>query len=108
MADVTNYYRLRAFQNDSLLASVYTVISDDFSDGKKMQSPVRNPFEEFSKVDIELLSTDENYYDFFVELQGLSEGGLGGTTPYNPSGNFGNEALGYFGIYSSSVITIQL
>lgn len=108
MVDVTNYYRLRAFQNDSLLANVYTVISDDFSDGKMIQSPVRNPFEEFSKVDIELLSTDKNYYDFFVELSGLSEGGLGGTTPYNPSGNFDNKALGYFGIYSSSVITIQL
>jgi len=107
-ANVNNYYRIRAYINDTLSSRELSLSSDDFSDGGVMRDPVREQFEEGDHAKIELLSIDKNYYDYFLELSALESGGLNSTTPFNPMGNFDNDALGYFGIYSTSFLEVQL
>ena len=77
-------------------------------DGKEQNLPIRDRFEENTRVTVELLSTDENYYNYFFQLSSIAGNGPNSTTPYNPTGNFDHEVLGYFGIYSASVLSIEL
>lgn len=108
-ANVQNYYRIRAYVDEAFQAGIYTVLSDDFTgDGTEQNIPIREQFEENTTVTLELLSTDENYFDYFFQLSSITGEGFNATTPYNPQGNFTNDALGYFGIYFSSSLSIEL
>jgi hypothetical protein len=108
-AGVENFYRVRSFLGDSLLADVYTILKDEFQgDGEQQRATILRGFNENDRVTVELLTTDEEYYDYFFQLSTLSGQGFGATTPYNPKGNFDNGALGYFGIYYASRISIEL
>lgn len=107
--EVENYYRLRAYQNDSLLANTYTIFDDQLrGDGEEINVRVREPFEEDNTVTLELLSTSKGYYEYFFQLS--SQSGMGGnsTTPFNPIGNFTKNGFGYFGIFHSSSLSVEL
>ena len=104
-----NYYRIRAYQNDTLLANTYTIFDDQVrGDGEEINVGVRELFEEDNTVTLELLSTNKAYYEYFFQLS--SQSGMGGnsTTPFNPIGNLTNTGFGYFGIYYSSALSIEL
>lgn len=103
-----NYYRLRPFVNDTLVMGEYMLLDDKYNDGSEFNIPVRSQFEDGQKITIQLLSVDEEYYKYFGEVSAVSGEGFGGTTPFNPTGNFDNNALGYFGIFSLSEKTVQL
>ena len=104
-----NFYRIRSFLGDSLLTDVYTILKDEFQgDGESHRATIRRGFAENERVTLELLTTDEEYYNYFLQLSNLSVQGFGATTPFNPVGNFDNGALGYFGIYYASRISIDL
>jgi hypothetical protein len=104
-----DYYRIRAYVDESMHNGNYMVFTDDIGgDGKPQEIPLRDRFEENTLVEIELLSTSEAYYDYFFQLTSIAGGGPSTTTPFNPVGNFNEGALGYFGIYYTSSITIQL
>ena len=107
LAEVQNFYRVRTFINDTLLADTYNLVNDDFTDGEEMNAFIRNGFEEEEEVRVKLLSIDKEYYDYFFELSSL-DGGTASVTPFNPQGNFDNDALGYFGIYFVSEQSISL
>jgi hypothetical protein len=108
-AGVENFYRVRSILGDSLLVDVYTILKDEFQgDGEQQRATILRGFNENNQVTLELLTTDEQYYDYFFQLSTLSGQGFGATTPYNPKGNFDNGALGYFGIYYASRISIEL
>jgi hypothetical protein len=108
-ADAENFYRIRTYINGTFQADGYTVLSDETrGDGEEITAPIQNGFEESTTVTVELLSTDEAYYDYFFQLASLTGQGGNATTPYNPTGNFSNEALGYFGIYYSSALSVEL
>ena len=107
LPDVQNFYRIRTFINDTLLADTYNLITDEFTDGEEMSAFVRSGFEEGEEVRVKLLSIDKEYYDYFFELSSVG-GGTASTTPFNPQGNFDNGALGYFGIYFDSEQSISL
>lgn len=104
-----NFYRIRAYIDNVFQSDNYTLLNDVLAgDGEEITASIAQGFNENTTVEVELLSTDEAYYDYFSQLSSLSGGGAGSTTPYNPKGNFTNEALGYFGIYYSSSKEIQL
>ncbi|WP_235295062.1 DUF4249 domain-containing protein [Portibacter lacus] len=103
-----NYYRLKSYRDDVYDSGNFSVINDEGLDGNKITQPIRSRFEKGSKVTIELLSTDQAYYDYFLDLDGSQSEGLSSSIPYNAKGNFSNNALGYFGAYYTSAITIQL
>ena len=108
---VDNFYRARSYRDGELIPGNYMVINDELLEGKVFRVPVREElFEIGETVTVELLSTDKAYFDYFTELMGLTSGGPGGgsVSPYNPKGNFSNGALGYFGIYSTSRLEIEL
>jgi len=107
LAEIQNFYRIRTFINDTLLADTYNLITDDFTDGEEMNSFIRNAFDEDDEVLVKLLNIDKKYYDYFFELSSVG-GGSGDVTPFNPQGNFDNNALGFFGIYFVSEATISL
>ena len=104
-----NFYRIRQYIDGVFQSDNYTIITDVLrGDGEEITASIAQGFNENTMVEVELLSTDEAYYDYFFQLSSLSGEGGGSTTPYNPKGNFSNDALGYFGIYYSSSIEIQL
>lgn len=105
---VPNFYRLRPYQNDTLIAQSYNLTNDDFSDGKRIRTPIMQEFDLGKLVKMELLSVDQNYYRYFLELSSVVGNGFNASNPYNPIGNFDNDALGYFGIFSVSSKEVQL
>jgi hypothetical protein len=107
--NVQNFYRIRTYIDGVFQSDIYTVLNDVLAgDGEEITASIAKGFNENTTVEVELLSTDEAYYDYFFQLSSLSGSGAGSTTPYNPKGNFSNDALGYFGIYYSSSMEIQL
>ena len=107
-ASVSNFYRLRPYQNDTLIAQSYNLTNDDFSDGNRIRNPIMEEFDIGGLIKIELMSVDENYYRYFLELSTVVGNGFNSSNPYNPIGNFDNGALGYFGIFSISEKEVQL
>ena len=104
-----NFYRIRTFADEAFQSNIYTVLTDDFiGDGAEATVLIRDQFKVNTIITLELLSTDENYYDYFFQLSSLVGEGGNSTTPYNPVGNFDEEALGYFGIFYSSTLSIEL
>ena len=108
-ANIDNFYRIRTYIDGEFQSDVYTVLNDVLAgDGEEITASIAKGFNENTTVEVELLSTNEAYYDYFFQLSSLSGSGAGSTTPFNPTGNFTNAALGYFGIYYSSSLVIQL
>jgi hypothetical protein len=104
-----NFYRIRTYVDHTFQADSYTVLTDDIrGDGEEITTPIQKGFDENTIVTIELLSTDEAYYDYFFQVASLAGEGANSTTPYNPTGNFSNDALGYFGIFYSSTLSVEL
>jgi len=107
--DIESFYRIRTYVNDTLQSAMYTIIADSFlGDGEPQILPLRDRFMEGTKVSVELLSTNESYYNYFSQLSSIAGEGGAATTPYNPSSNFGESGLGYFGIYHSSIVDLEL
>lgn len=108
-AGTDNFYRIRSYVNDVFQADQYTVFADNVGgDGQEQYIPLREPFEENTTVTVELLSTDEGYYDYFFQIASVVGDGFNSTTPYNPTNSFNQEVLGYFGIFYASSLTIEL
>ena len=103
-----NYYRLRAYQDGIILGTPYTLIDDNNFDGEEFRNGIRGGFDPGTLARFELMTIDKEYYNYFLQLESNDSGGFGGSTPFNPKGNFDNKGLGFFGIYSSSNIEIQL
>ena len=106
--DTVNYYRIKAFKNDTLDKNIY-ILDDKFIDG--------NPVDNFIWGDaylpgdtavIELLCMDEMVYDYFYTLSYLFYSGGDGSysTPANPNTNLSNNALVYFGAFAIASDTI--
>ena len=109
LADIENFYRIRTYLDGAFQSDSYLLLKDVFvGDGAELSIPLPDRFEENSTVTLELLSTDEPYYDYFFQVSSVAGDGAGSTTPFNPVGNFSPNVLGYFGIYYASSLTIDL
>jgi len=106
--NVDNYYRIKSYINDTLQAEAFDLADDRYFNGDTIVSVSIFGLSSGDKLKMELLSTDKKYFDYFLDVAILYNRGPGGTTPYNPKGNFNNGALGYFGIYSVSKFEFTL
>lgn len=104
-----NYYRIKVYDNGVLLTDGFTVVDDAFAgDGEEQTIPVRNFFDAGTSLRVELLSTDEAYYNYFFQISSAVGDGFNASVPFNPVGNFDAEVLGYFGVFNSSFIDIEV
>ena len=98
-----NYYRVKTFlegeQEDGFLN-----LSDDFIDGAATFFPVfEASYLAGDNPTVQMLSVDEVNFRYFSGLS-LSQGG---EVPANPETNLsGDKAVGYFGAYAKSEVTI--
>jgi hypothetical protein len=107
-ADQTNFYRIRTTRNDTLQADSYSLADDKLRNGLRFSQRLFGILSQDGDVfEVELLSVTRSYYDYFRQLT-RGGPGFGFTIPYNASGNLSNNALGYFGIISSSKRTITV
>ena len=101
-----NNYQLLTFINDTI-AGPLSFYDDDGLDGQLFIRPLMSIVEIGDTVRFQLVSIDEETYDYFVEFQSAVSQGFNSTTPFNPQGNFNNNALGYFGIRIYNELTIE-
>lgn len=100
--NIENYYRFKITVNGEYDPYSYVLIDDDSRDGHSIAMIVaRKLFDLGDSISVELLSIDKKSYDYFIQVAEQSGEGFNSTTPYTPSGNFDNGALGYFGIWYS-------
>ncbi len=106
--NVDNYYRIKTYINNEFNARDYLLTDDRVSDGDTLASVSIHELYSGDLFKVELLSSDQKYFDYFMDLAIIQGQGPSSTTPYNPKGNFNNGAFGYFGIYSVSEIELLL
>lgn len=105
--NVDNFYRLKTYVNGEFGSDEYALLDDRYNEGDTIGG--MEIIEIYSKdtFKLELLSTDEKYFKYFMDLANIKFSD-GSATPFNPKGNFNNGALGYFGIYYSDGIEFVL
>ena len=87
------------------------MVTDDLVSDENLISTTlqRSTFDEGSTVRVELYSIDEGTYDYFNTLVDvLQSSGMNSATPFNPTSNVSNNALGYFGAWAVSSMEVQL
>ena len=103
-----NYYYLNYLINGEDSGD-FSFLSDDLRDGEEIQ--VGTISDDYSNVEIgdtitvQLQCIDESMYQYYLTLEALNDaggGGLGSSTPDNPTSNITNNALGYFKVYSQT------
>tara|TARA_B100000809_G_C15100574_1_gene516753 strand:+ start:1032 stop:1820 length:789 start_codon:yes stop_codon:yes gene_type:complete len=101
--NVINFYRMKSFLGDDQLDG-YVNWNDDAIDGTSTGLPVFNvTYLAGEYATIQLLSVDEPNFRYFVGLALSQEGEV----PGNPESNLiGENAVGYFGAYAKSEVTI--
>jgi len=98
-----NFYRVLMYKNDTLEGSSYSLYNDKENDGELMfYSTLTNGLEPGDEIAVELLSIDEEMYNYFEQVADMQSSGFSAAAPYNPKGNFNNDILGYFGICYSN------
>lgn len=104
----TNFYRLKVTVNGVLDPYGYILRDDEIViDNEIRLGSINEEVTAGDVVEIELISMDEASYDYFNLVSDISqENGGGNVVPFNPTGNFGSETLGYFGIFNSDYQTI--
>ena len=104
-----DYYRFVTYLNDSLVQAgfaTYFVADDELFNGQLFDLEIRGSGAiKGDTVVIDLQSIGINTYRYYVGLNDALRSGTG-STPYNPISNLSNEALGYFGAYTSDERTI--
>ena len=117
-AGVKNYYRIRVFRSDTLLAQKsiepITVFSDKYFDGRS--TPLRLTSRRFGidyflphdTLKVLLLSIDQQTYNFMRGLRSITSTGrlMSTSTPDNPDNNISNGAMGYFSAWAISEKTL--
>lgn len=105
-----SFYRLlfskKGYENSRNHSNYYSynLVSNKGVTSKVVRVKISDAFDTNSIIKVSLLSVSETYYEYFRQLSGIQEA----QTPYNPKGNFSNNALGYFGVFSASERKIKL
>ncbi|MCK9167194.1 MAG: DUF4249 domain-containing protein [Bacteroidales bacterium] len=98
-----NLYRLRTYYNGVTEAGSYTLLTDVNRDGELLYNVLlMNGLNVGDSIRLELLSIDQEMYDYYLQVTDIQSAGFSSAAPYNPTGNFSNNALGYFGICFSN------
>lgn len=105
--DEENYYRVRGILDEETPVGPYAFYNDNGLDGELFFRPLMARVSLGDKMEFQLINIDKETHDYFLDVAAVQSQGFGGSTPFNPKGNFDNDALGYFGIKWTSSITIQ-
>lgn len=111
---VQNYYAVRTTYYDSTeteqgFVTDYRIADDELSNGIATRSfTTTNPFYSGDTITTELASLDQATHLYFKTLQDALTGGFGSAAPSNPTTNFSEGALGYFGAWSKEVKTFVI
>jgi hypothetical protein len=102
--ETLDYYRFVVYLNDSLVQAgfnTYMVADDELFNGQLFDLEIMGTGAiKGDTVTIDLQSTGANTYLYYYGLNDALSSGAG-ATPYNPISNLSNDALGYFGAYTS-------
>lgn len=107
-AETLDFYRFVVYVNDSLVQAgfrTYLVTDDELFNGQLFDFELSPQATKGDTVVVELQSIGYNTYQYFLTLNDALSGGMG-STPYNPISNLNNDALGYFGAFTSDKSTI--
>lgn len=101
--NIENFYRVNSF-SDALTGDNSVYRSDLGFDGQVITETLTNLNESGDTIVVELRSIHKSYYEYFNTLDNaIGDGGFGGgAAPANPTTNWSNNALGYFGCGNSS------
>jgi hypothetical protein len=104
-ADYSNYYAVRTTYYDSVSSEYttdYRIADDDLTDGISTRTFTSfNRFEKGDTINLEFASIDYVTHLYFKTLEdAISGAGFSSAAPANPTNNFTNQALGYFGAWS--------
>lgn len=103
--DTFDYYRFKVYINDSLIKSgfnTYLVADDELFNGQLFTLEIMGTGAiKGDHITVDMQSIGYNTFRYYVGLNDALRGGVG-STPYNPISNLSNDALGYFGAYTSS------
>jgi len=103
-AEFNNYYKVNFYIKDTTWKKVpsINVENDQLSNGAEIGAMGTGmDIETGDSVLVELLSIDQQIYDYFYTLDDvIGSGMMGSSAPYNPTSNISNGALGYFGGWS--------
>ena len=108
--ETLDYYRIVTDINDSLVQAgfgTYFVMDDELFNSQLFDLEILGSGAiKGDTVTIDFQAIGFNTYTYYVGLNdALNSGGMG-STPYNPISNLSNDALGYFGAYTSDTETI--
>ncbi len=103
-ANEKNYYRLRAYRNDSIQTNIY-VTEDNLFNGIATGTPLfSTSYKEGDSAVVELMEIDEVTYKYWLSLDQVSNSQ--NAAPGNPISNLSNGTLGYFGGYNMDIDTV--
>ncbi|WBM74323.1 DUF4249 domain-containing protein [Saprospira grandis] len=108
-ADTANYYRTKVWTNGEIEDN-YILIEDELRDGDYLDLPFFGPpFEPEDSIQLQLISVNKAYYDYFEQVSEVSQSGASASVPYNPKGNWDDPSiLGYFGIIHRHQLQIEM
>lgn len=107
-AETMDLYRFIVSVNDSVVKAgfrTYLVTDDELFSGQLFDYELSPSAIKGDTVVVEMQSIGYNTYQYLLTLNDALSGGMG-STPYNPISNLNNDALGYFGAYTSDKSTI--
>ena len=108
--NATNYYRIKHIENGNLLTKIgqYMILNDNLINGNDIEIGLfHTTFDVGDTVTVELISYDKDVYEYFntfVDVMNTRQGNS--STPFNPTSNFDNGAMGYFGALAISRTTV--
>lgn len=98
-----NFYLFKFYINGELEDESYSLANSKYYPDEETldYNPFRIDFDIDDEVEVIVYRIDEDTYNYFNQLNDLTESGPGGSsTPYNPQSNFGDNVLGYFSAWS--------
>jgi len=107
-----NFYRVVYRLNGEVKneAADFFLFDDQATDGNHIRIPLYSTrFKPGDHIDLQLISLNQLQYNYLNGIAQLASGeGQQSTSPANPENNLSNGALGYFGCFAVSSLSIDL
>jgi hypothetical protein len=104
--ETQDYYRVKMYKDSVYLADNYRLISDEGMASDSILIGLRELFLEGDYVSVYVENINKESYTFFTQVADIQRAGMNSSTPYNPQGNFDNDAIGYFEIKNYTKFSI--
>ena len=108
--ETLDFYRWVVSLSDSVVEAgfgVYLIADDELFNGQLFDLEILGSGAiKGDTVQVDMQAIGFNTYRYYVGLNDVLRSGGMGSTPYNPITNLNNDALGYFGAFTSDVRTI--